>query len=455
MKTIIAISLLCLTLNNARACGIYGIPDANRVLATNRAVASSAVAALREMGPAGLDLLLQTHAGLMASQAPSDQWQRLRAALDAVGAQRDCHASRLFWHTSFDQAKAEARRTSKPILSLRLLGRLDEELSCAISRFFRTTLYANAAVSDYLRKHFVLHWQSVRPVPRITIDMGDGRQIRRTLTGNSIHYILDQSGGVVDALPGLYSPKAFLAGLQKAEHAALRVANLPSEQRHRILQEYHGTQLARISERWGLDLSQVLPPEELAPKTVSLSNGALRQDAHPAATAAMSLAVSKSGVELPLLRGVTRESLERATTDLLWAKIAALHQGDVALDANSIALIRAKTVTAADAMRLAFAKRMAEDPLLRTLRNLERSIAEDTVRNEYTFHARIHEWLMEHGTMLVDALNTRVYDELFLTPESDPWLGLAPADTFTALDNAGLVVSRAHETRGMESTQNE
>ena len=49
-----------------------------------------------------------------------------------------------------------------------LLGRLDEELSCANSRFFRTVLYANAEISAHLREHFVLHWQSVRPVPRIS-----------------------------------------------------------------------------------------------------------------------------------------------------------------------------------------------------------------------------------------------------------------------------------------------
>ena len=46
---------------------------------------------------------------------------------------------------------------------LRLLGRLDDELSCANSRFFRTALDANAEVSAYLREHYVLtlqHWIS-------------------------------------------------------------------------------------------------------------------------------------------------------------------------------------------------------------------------------------------------------------------------------------------------------
>jgi hypothetical protein len=38
----------------------------------------------------------------------------------------------------------------------------------------------------------------------------------------------------------------------------------------------------------------------------------------------------------------------------------------------------------------------------------------------------------------VGAFNEKVYAELFLTPSSDPWLGLAPADAYTALEDGGL-----------------
>ena len=75
-----------------------------------------------------------------------------------------------------------------------MLGKLTDEFSCANSRFFRTALYANKEISDYLRDNFVLHWQSVRPVPRVTVDFGDGRKLERTITGNSAHYVLDAAG---------------------------------------------------------------------------------------------------------------------------------------------------------------------------------------------------------------------------------------------------------------------
>jgi hypothetical protein len=38
-----------------------------------------------------------------------------------------------------------------------------------------------------------------------------------------------------------------------------------------------------------------------------------------------------------------------------------------------------------------------------------------------------------------EKLNEWVYAELFLTPRKDPWLGLAPADIYTALDHNGCV----------------
>src|SRR6185436_11360461 len=118
------------------------------------------------------------------------------------------------------------------------LGNLDEELSCANSRFFRTTLYANKEVADYLRDHFVLHWKSVRPVPRITIDFGDGRKIERTITGNSIHYVLDANGTVIDAIPGLYTPTAFLKYITQANDTNKVVQKLPVAQQMRTLMKY-------------------------------------------------------------------------------------------------------------------------------------------------------------------------------------------------------------------------
>lgn len=443
LSTLLALAVASSPAASSFACGPSPSVLARAAVAADYSTSSNAIAALRALGPDGLHQLLQTHATVLAQGDRSGtEWQRVRAALDAVGGQRDCHASRLFWHTDFEKAKAAAAREGKPILSLRLLGRLDEELSCANSRFFRTTLYANGEVADYLRTNFVLHWKSIRPVPRITIDMGDGRTIERTITGNSIHYVLEANGSVVDALPGLYGANAFLSALQQAITAARQTAALPAPERRVWLERYHTASLDRINQRWASDLLRANAEASTLPRLA----GGTTQKAFPA-LAAMPLAVSKSLVEQPVLRALVprREALSRATDDALWQRIAALHTNDVALDASALALIQAKHPALPPARQEA--KPANDEHSLRAmLANLKRSIAEDTVRNEYQFHARIHEWLAAPGTTTtVEALNSRVYAELFLTPDSDPWLGLAPLAEFSAVENGGF--RRSETTR--------
>ena len=123
--------------------------------------------------------------------------------------------AQLEWFTDLESAKREAQKTSRPILSLRLLGRLDEEYSCANSRYFRTLLYPDANVRKAMSR-FVLHWQSLRPVPKVTIDFGDGRTLVRTITGNSLHAVLRADGTPVDAILGLLSAPAFVGALSRA-----------------------------------------------------------------------------------------------------------------------------------------------------------------------------------------------------------------------------------------------
>jgi hypothetical protein len=149
----------------------------------------------------------------------------------------------------------------------------------------------------------------------------------------------------------------------------------------------------------------------------------------------------KAMVEAPLVRAALPLVADpmTLTDDKLWEAIAALHSDDAQLDRASRDLIRSQNPTAAQAGAIAITKRVVEDPLVRMVRSLESSIALDTVKNEYRLHREIHRWLSEEAAHFeIDSLNERVYAELFLTPSSDPWLGLAPADVYTALPNSGV-----------------
>ena len=360
---------------------------------------AAATQALRAMGQAGVDAML-------ALPVP-ERGASFEAAIDQVCRQRDCLWSGLYWHTDLEAAKQVARTQRRPILSLRLLGNLDEELSCANSRYFRTLLYSNREIRQYLRANYVLHWQSVRPAPVVTIDFGDGRRMQRTVTGNSIHYVLDHDGYPLDAIPGLYSPPAFLGMLEEGSGIFTRVGSARNQSG---LAAWHSAAMNTAG---------------------ATAAGGSRRDAATAGARAMTKAVT----EAPMIQ---RVSYGPAPFDLT-TRIASRMQNAVAgqtIDDSSRSLIRAKRLAAPDpALR-------SDEAIDQALATLERALAADTLTNESELHAKIHEWFARGEVTTVDALNTRVYDELFLTPSSDPWLGLMMADAFTAISGEGLSTGR-------------
>ncbi|MEH2401679.1 hypothetical protein [Nostoc sp.] len=85
-----------------------------------------------------------------------------------------------------------------------------------------------------------------------------------------------------------------------------------------------------------------------------------------------------------------------------------------------------------------FQKGNAES-LQRVVSNFEAAMALDTARNEYMLHSQIHQWFIQgNGTNEVNSLNEKVYAELFLTFNSDPWLGLMSSEGYSAIDNDGV-----------------
>ncbi len=395
-----------------------------------QAAIPATVAIERQKGSIGLAQFITAHdRELKPGQLPSPE---LRASLDAICQQRDCHASRLYWYTDLEQAKAAAQQSGKPILSLRLLGNLDEELSCANSRFFRLALYANQAVGQQLRDRFILHWSSERPVPKVTIDFGDGRKLERTVTGNSVHYVLDTQGRPIEAIPGLYGPQAFAAQLTQAETFFKTFQQLPAVQQPAALRQYHYDRFAQVQQQWSQALTTVTmkdTPALLALPVQPPTSGPL----FPTAATAGFRAMTKSGVELPVVQLMTpldmnRQTLGQITDAAAWNVLADRDRSRSRLDANSLALMAQKVAP------------NASQSLPIVAAQFERSMALDTVRNEYLLHSQLHQWFSEQETMTSLAqLNQRVYTSLFLTPASDPWLGMRPGDAFAAIEGDGVV----------------
>ena len=406
---------------------------------------------LREAGPQGLQLLEQRFAKEIAAHrsgaATNAPWRSIGAALDRVGGQYDNYASGLYWYTNLEQAKAAARASGRPILSLRLLGRLDEDLSCANSRFFRTTLYPNAIVNQLLKERFILYWESVRPAPRVTIAFEDGRKLERTITGNSIHYVLDADGTLVDALPGLYSAPTFAAELRRAADAV-------SEARTKGLHDYRAhmkSTRSRLLQSWAADLSKITAQrsnQAVLNQTVLKQTALYRTVSYPAMP-------KRAGPPFP--EETDEALLEQRMDDAKWIAVAQLHAQESVFDQGVRELVARKSfpaptearalvgkgglefVDARTASGLTMMKSIVENPLLREFANLSYSISIDAVRNNYMLRTKVLALLTETGmqSSSLREINDRVYAEIFLTPRQDPWLGLAPPDVFSAIDGNG------------------
>jgi hypothetical protein len=400
-----------------------------KAVSENATESTMAIEELRSLGPAGLNTLLAQYAAEIKqriddpSRKSDVEWQRITKALDTVSGQKNSYLSGLYWYTDLKEAQKAATESGKPILSLRLLGKLTDELSCANSRFFRTVLYSNADVSSVLRDRFVLHWQSVRPVPIITIDFGDGRKLERTITGNSIHYVLDSQGHPIEALPGLYGPRAFLRSLTNAEGLFRSLAGKNGQERDLALRNYYVVSNNKLSVAWVNDIAN---SGGGIPASFQIEKG---PNGEILAINVAPLAITKAAVEINALRSMTRtsEALGRITDEAAWRKIAALHASDAMLDSRSIALMKSQNPS------------LSEKQFAAMLQKFQDAIALDTVRNEYLMHPRLYGWLVKDPSRTdLEKLNERVYAELFLTPKSDPWLGLLDRDVYAGIDNGGV-----------------
>jgi hypothetical protein len=382
----------------------------------------AAISELRALGPDGLDALVEGYRAEIAEFARTDDsaandWGRIAFALDSVAMQKDAYASRLFWHTDLESALAAAKLSGKPVLSLRLLGNLNEEFSCANSRFFRALLYSNSAISQYLRENYVLHWKSVRPAPKVTIDFGDGRKIERTLTGNSIHYILTSDGDVIDALPGLYEPTAFFGYLTKSKVFSDNLAKRPPANRLVALNGYRRNQFysIRSQREAAIAKTNVVLKEADAPKTAK-------------AIEIAPIAVTKMATEALILRDLDDNfsRFEPQIPSADWKKLATEYAGPIEFDASSVAFVKRQNRDL-DARQF--------DSMISKLKTF---VALDTTRNDFLLHTELIRRLNNfRGKFLLENFNSTVYSELFKTPDADKWLGLYTDDVYTALDGNG------------------
>jgi hypothetical protein len=71
-----------------------------------------------------------------------------------------------------------------------------------------------------MNREFECVWESVRPVPTVSISFGDGNVVKRTLHGNIATWVTDSTGRVIDVLPGIFIGDVYVVELTKILHTA-------------------------------------------------------------------------------------------------------------------------------------------------------------------------------------------------------------------------------------------
>ncbi|MGH7143053.1 MAG: hypothetical protein ACREJ2_02835 [Planctomycetota bacterium] len=165
------------------------------------------------------------------------------------------------------------------------------------------------------------------------------------------------------------------------------------------------------------------------------------------AQGALQVAMTKSMTEATLINGLipqdpTETQVLDTTPGAAWSALAKVHAAETALSPATVAYMRGLDPCATTFCSVPVSKTQSDEHFAAMLAKFRTTLAEDTVRDEYQFHAKLHAWLLSAAQAGRDedraSFNERVYRELFLTPHSDPWLGLIPEDTFSALDRDGL-----------------
>ena len=223
-------------------------------------------------------------------------------------------------------------------------------------------MFSDANIAAFINNNFEPVWESVRPLPMVRIDFGDGRQIVRTLHGNIATYVCAGNGQVLDVLPGIYTPAAYRRALQQFALLPKYLVSPDSAEKASVrLVKYHETQARFLAEEGNPAVISARPSSDIGKGKIE---GRLKYI----------LRVPRDGEQMPEAAGPPFGETLASPSDL----------------ANWSALV------------------------------------EDTRVNERQRRRLIHEKLAAAGAVRPDNIKKWLYKEVLHAELDDPYLGLGP-----------------------------
>jgi hypothetical protein len=134
----------------------------------------------------------------------------------AATAAKKTSVNGIAWHDSFEAAVTQAKKEDKPVLLMSMFGKINEDMPCANARTLRATLMNDPEFKDLVRDEVIPAWEMVRAVPKVEIDLGNGKKVKRTVRGNAVMYLCNADGKVIDAYPGVYTKDDFMPMIRES-----------------------------------------------------------------------------------------------------------------------------------------------------------------------------------------------------------------------------------------------
>jgi hypothetical protein len=268
-------------------------------------------------------------------------------------------------------------------------------------------LFSQPELAAWMSDSFECAWEPLRDVPRVSIDFGEDRVVRRTLHGNVVTWICDAEGRALDALGGLYAAAPYRARLEQAALLATYLAQQTDPAaRAAAFHDYHARQAERTA-AGGAPLVVGVPPVSAFAKVVTerATELAIVDPSAPRS----SIGASKGAVEV---------RFEQA----LGAPAPALGARSPALSKFSTERPLERALAPAVALDVPRPSgRTVAAPGVRADKGL---LEQDTTLGETRFRPAIHRLLAESGSVPYASLTKSVYRDVLRVDLDDPWLGL-------------------------------
>jgi hypothetical protein len=215
-------------------------------------------------------------------------------------------------------------------------------------------------VAAFINRGFEPVWEMVRPVPLVRIDFGNNVVVTRTLHGNIATSVCTADGTVLDILPGIYQPAAYLDRLNQFRLLANYIQQVSKDKQEARLKDYHQGQ------------ADALKKKEVPPRLVNIAP------------------ISKAAIEFRLKAALMPAALAKQVSPLL------------------------PSAQAQDVPKLDSPDELAN----------WKALAEDTLVNETVRRRQIHEMMAIRGARKPAQVTRWLYKEVLHADLDDPYLGL-------------------------------